>query len=282
MAVQKLSRLAERVVPVEDGAEAFVEMLNANRVDYLFLNPGTDTYPIQEAMAKFQHLGRQAPQAVLCLHEMVAGSAAHGHFMVSGHPQAVLVHVDVGTQNLGCVVHNAQRGRAGVVICAGRTPYTFEGERRGGRSSAIHWFQEQYNQAGIVHDYVKWDYELRCTESMPHAVQRAFQMAEADPPGPVYLTLPREVLMEPMKEVRVLPPERYGPAAAPQADPQRLAEAARLLVAADNPLIIVAAAGRKPAGMAGLVQLAELLAIPVVETRDRVNFPTDHDLYLGT
>ncbi len=282
MSERALSQAGERAVPVEDGAEAFVELLNANDVQYLFLNPGTDTYPIQEAIAKFQHLGRRTPQTVLCLHEMVAGSAAHGYYMVAGRPQAVLVHVDVGTQNLGCAVHNAQRGRAGMVLCAGRTPFTFEGERRGGRNSYIHWLQEQYNQAGILHDYVKWDYELRCTDSLPHAVQRAFQMAESEPAGPVYLTLPREVLMEPMQELRVLPAGRYGPAAPPQADSQRLAEAARLLAAAERPLIITATAGRKAAGMAGLVQLAELLAIPVAESRDRVNFPTDHDLYLGT
>jgi acetolactate synthase I/II/III large subunit len=268
-------------VPVEDGAEAFVEMLNCNQVDYLFLNPGTDTFPVQEAIAKFQHLGRRVPKPVLCLHEMVAGSAAHGYFMVSGRPQVVLVHVDVGTQNLGCAVHNAQRGRAGMVICAGRTPFTFEGERRGGRDSYIHWLQEQYNQAGILHDYVKWDYELRCTDSISHTVQRAFQIAASEPAGPVYMTLPREVLMEPMTEFRALPPGRYGPPAAPAADSRRLAEAAQLLVAAERPLIITSSAGRKPGGMTGLVELAELLAIPVTESRDRVNFPSEHELYMG-
>ena len=96
----------------------------AHGVECLFMNPGTDTIPIQEALSKLEQLGEPVPRTVLCLFELVALAAAHGYYQATGRPQAVLVHVDVGTQNLGGMLHNAQRGRAAVLISAGRTPYT--------------------------------------------------------------------------------------------------------------------------------------------------------------
>ena len=114
----------EKIIPVDEGAEAFIEMLNANEVDYIFLNPGTDTFPIQEALSKFKSLGKRAPEVILSLHESVAVAAAHGYYMITGKPQLVLVHVDIGTQQVGGSMHNAQRSRIGIVLCAGRTPST--------------------------------------------------------------------------------------------------------------------------------------------------------------
>ena len=169
--------------------------LMAQGVDCLFMNPGTDTIPIQEALSKLEQLGQPVPRTVLCLFELVALAAAHGYYQATGRPQAVLVHVDVGTQNLGGMLHNAQRGRAAVLISAGRTPYTTDSNVRGTRDTYIHWLQEQFDQHGIVRNFVKWDYELRRPEQMGEAIARGFQIAASDPAGPVYLTLPREVLM---------------------------------------------------------------------------------------
>ena len=125
--------------------------------------------------------------------------------MVSGKPQVVLVHVDVGTQNIGGNMHNAQRGRAGVVVCAGRTPYTVDSSLPGGRNKPSQWIQEQFSQAGSVQGYCKWHYELTCRENLQLAVQRAFQVAGTEPAGPVYLTLPREVLMQKMGTSAMVP-----------------------------------------------------------------------------
>ena len=207
-------------------------------------------------------------------------AAAHGYFMVTGKPQIVLVHVDVGTQNIGANLHNAQRGRAGVVVCAGRTPYTVDSSLPGGRNRYIHWIQEQFNQAGSVQGYVKWHYELTCRENLAVAVQRAFQVAATEPAGPVYLTLPREVLMQKTVE-SVMEPERAPTISTPAADPESLSRAAQWLIEADSPLILVAYAGRNPKAVASLVRLAEALAVPVVESRHRINFPSSHPLHLG-
>ena len=238
------SQSTETTVLVDYGSEVFVEMLNANGVEYLFLNPGSDTFPIQEAMAKFVAKDRPVPKAILCLDEATAIAAAHGYFMVSGRPQVVLVHTDLGTLQLGGGVHNAQRGRAGIVLCAGRVPATFDGELAGGRTQDIHWIQEQPDQAGILRNYTKWDYELRRSENIQHVMQRAFQLASSQPYGPVYLMLPREVLMESMTEFKIPPVGRYGSVTTPQADPDALARAAGMLVEAQSPLIITGHSGR--------------------------------------
>mgnify|MGYP005840466023 CR=1 FL=1 len=268
-------------IQAAETAEAYVEALIAQGVSCLFLNPGTDTFPVQEAVAKRQALGRPVPKVVLCPFEITGLAGAHGYYAATGRPLAVLVHVDVGTQNLGSMLHNAQRGRAAVVISAGRAPYTTDREVRGARDSHIHWLQEQMDQHGIVRNYTKWDYELRRPDQVGEVIVRAFQIAASDPPGPVYLTLPREVLMASPGDVRIYRPERFLPARLGAGDPEVLREVARLLVRAERPVVLTGSSGRSRAGFEGLLRLAELLALPVVEWRDRVNFPADHPLYQG-
>ena len=90
-----------------------------------------------------------------CPNEMVALSAAHGYAQVSGEAQAVIVHVECGTQALGGAVHNALRGRVPVLIFAGATPYTQEGELKGSRNEWIQWIQDIADQRGIVRNYVE-------------------------------------------------------------------------------------------------------------------------------
>jgi acetolactate synthase-1/2/3 large subunit len=163
----------DQEIPVTNGAEAFVELLNANKVDYIFLNPGTDTFSIQEAISKFKSLGKRTPEVVLCLHESVAMAAAHGYFMISGKPQVVLVHVEVGPQQVGAALHNAQRSRIGVILCAGKVPPNVEGDDQECRYDSLHWLEEQFDPASVVRSYVKWEYELRSNENIHQVVQRA-------------------------------------------------------------------------------------------------------------
>ena len=265
---------------VDNVSDGYIELLNTFSVDYIFVNPGSGTAPILESIAKFRAKGRRTPELVLCLHESVTMAAAHGYFMVTGKPQIVLVHVDVGTQNIGANLHNAQRGRAGVVVCAGRTPYTVDSSLPGGRNRHIHWIQEQFNQASSVQGYVKWHYELTCRENLGVAMQRAFQMAATEPAGAVYLTFPREVLMQ-NAEASIVEAERSPTISTPAADPESLSRAAQWLIEADRPLILVAYAGRNPKAVPPLIRLAETLAVPVVESRHRINFPSSHPLHLG-
>lgn len=193
----------------------------------------------------------------------------------------VLVHVDSGTMQLGGGLHNAQRGRIGVILCAGRAPLTLEGELPGSRSLWIHWIQEQIDQAASVRGFCKWDYELRLNESIHHVVDRAFQVASSQPAGPVYLTLPREVLMEDVEGVRISPSKRNDTPVTPVADPAALRVIAQQLAKAKHPLIITSHSGKSEAAVAGLTQVAELVGAPVVSSSNRMNLPTNHPMWGG-
>jgi acetolactate synthase I/II/III large subunit len=151
---------------------------------------------------------------------------------------------------------------------------------RGGKSQNIHWRQESRDQGNIVREFVKWDYELRTNQNLAAIVSRAFKIAMSEPRGPVYLTLPREWLCEPLQSTQ-LSPDSLTPATKIQADYAALEQAAELLIAAENPLIVTKYLGRNPEAVPQLVSLAEILAIPVVQQMNYLNFPTDHPLYVG-
>ena len=265
--------------PVQDGSEAFVEMLNSNGVEYLFLNSGTDTFPILEAIERMQEQERSVPRIILCIDETTAMFAAHGYYQLTGRAQAVLVHVDAGTINIGGAYHDAQRDHAAIVVCAGRAPSTFGGRVAGGKDMNIHWIQEQPDQNGIVRTFTKWDYELRHLDSINWVVQKAFQVASSEPAGPVYLTLPRELLLERMEELQVPPSGRHGQPAAPAPDPASLRTLADWLAAAERPLIVAGSSGRYTETVAAMAELAELAGAPVAGAiGTRLNLPTHHPL----
>src|SRR5579859_3140406 len=266
--------------PARTGAEAILQLLVACGVEYVFLNPGTDTAPIQEALVALAADGEAVPMLVPCLYENVAMAAAHGYFLVTRRPQLVVVHVDVGTQNLGGNIHDAMRGQAGVVVLAGRAPYTVDGDMPGGRDRPIQWQQDVTDQIGIMRSYVKWSHELARVETLHHLIPRAVQMAASEPCGPVYLTVAREVLMQPPEGERVdlTPARRAVPVVTSAGDPLALEKLAGWLARAEAPLAIVGTLGRHPQAVAPLVELAELLGMRVVDTRGPLNLPFAHPL----
>ncbi|MGH3341458.1 MAG: thiamine pyrophosphate-requiring protein [Carbonactinosporaceae bacterium] len=269
---------AERGVAVANAASELVAILADEGVQHLFINPGTDTAPVQEAMAVARASGTPHPRAVLCTHEFVALSAAMGHYYVSGRPQAVMVHVDAGTLNLGGAVHNAQRNHVPVVIFAGRSPYASGVDVPGHRDLPIHWQQEQLDQQAVLRAFGKWAIEVPRGRELGGIVRRAFQVAQSDIRGPAYVMLPREALMEAGSgglARRLTLPSRAAP------DPDALAELARLLAEAERPLVVTGRTGARPAAVAALVDVAELLGCPVIDHRDRASFPPAHPLYAG-
>lgn len=259
-------------------AEALLEFAWGQGCRYAFINPGTDTYPIQEAWAARAESGLDSPRPVQCAHEFTAVSAAHGYFLAGGGaPQMVFVHVDVGTLFAGGAISNARHGKAGLVLCAGRAPYTC-GEVAGGKDNYIQWSQEPFDQAGILRNYVKWHQELALPEAVSTTVVRAFEMARNEPPGPVYLTAAREVLMQPARGVRV-PGPRDGRTPAPVVPAADAVEqAARALVRARNPLIVVGLSGRYPGSWPELAGLAEIIGAPVVDAYFAANLAGSHPL----
>ncbi len=261
---------------------AFLEALAEAGVRYIFANLGSDHPGLIEALAQVNAEGRAAefPRIIVCPHETVALSAAHAYAMVTGEPQAVIVHVDAGTLNLGGV-SNAMRGRVPVFVFAGAAPYTQEGELPGGRNEFIHWIQDVPDQRGILRNYVKYDNEIRTGRNVKQLVHRALQIARSEPAGPVYLTGPREV-MEEQVEPYTVDRADFEPVAPMALTDAVAAEIATALAQARHPLIVTSYLGRDPAAVPKLVELCELLAIPVLESMAyHVNFPADHALHAG-
>jgi len=268
-------------VPVETTAQAYLELLRARGIDYFFGNAGTDFGPLVDAFAKFLAEGKDRPRPITVPHEFVAVSMAHGVTMCTGRPQVVMAHTIVGTANCAGALINAARANIPLFMTAGRTPLVESG-LLGARDLYIHWAQEAYDQAGMIREFVKWDYELRNFVQLEAVVDRAMAVATSHPQGTAYLTLPREVLAEPQAVFRFAAEAPGGPLGRTQPDPALVEEAAALLAAAESPFLITTSLGRDPAALEALVELSEAQVIPVVEFNPtHVNFPTSHPHHLG-
>jgi acetolactate synthase-1/2/3 large subunit len=262
-------------------AAAYLALLADRGVDYLFGNAGTDFAPLIEAYAQSAQTGVAVPRPILATHENLAVAMAHGYGMVSRRIPAVMVHVSVGTANMVCAALNAARENVAILLTAGRSPLTETGVL-GSRDGYIHWAQEMYDQAGMIREIVKWDYELRNAEQLTTVVDRALAIAATEPRGPVYLSLPREVIAAPVSDLEALSPSRLSAAAPPAPDASAIATAARMLAQATRPLIVTANAGRDAAAFKALTQFTERFAIPVVQHRPRyLSLPSSHPMNLG-
>ena len=262
---------------------ALLEAMREAGIRYAFANLGSDHTGIMEAytLAKGSGTLHSLPELILCPHESVALSAAHGYAQVSGQPQAVIVHTDCGTQNLGGAIHNASRGRVPVLIFAGLSPMTQEGELCGTRSEHIHWLQDTSDQRGMLRGYAKYDNEIRTGRNVKQLVHRAVQIARSEPAGPVYLVGAREIMEE---QLAPQPPQGdWWSPVAPAALAAGVAdEIAAAVEGARAPLVVTSYLGRDLAAVPELVRLCELAAVGVIESVPaQVNFPDDHPLHLG-
>ena len=257
----------------------FLETLAAAGVSCIFANFGSDHPALVEAFAEAEATGREVPKLFTCPNEMVALCCAHGFAQQTGRAQAVIVHVECGTQSLAGAVHNAAKGRVPVFIFAGLSPFTQEGEMLGSRNEFIQWIQDVPDQRGLVRGYVKYENEFRTAANIPQIILRAMQFAHSDPQGPVYVTGAREV-MEAQAAPRAISAATW-PAIEECALPLTI-DLIDDLRAAESPLIITSYLGRNLAAVHELQKLARRLGIGVLESVPNcVNFPTDDPLYQG-
>lgn len=265
-------------------AHYFLEGLVDLGVDYIFANLGTDHVSIIEEMARWEKEGRKHPEVVLCPHEVVAVHMAGGYALATGKCQAVLVHVDAGTANACMAIQNLFRYRLPVMLFAGRAPHTLHGELTGSRDTYVHFVQDPFDIASIVRPYVKWEYSLPSGVVVKEALARASAFAHSDPPGPVYMMLPRETLAEEWDEAAMpsYPPSRYGSVRAGGIEPARAEAIAKALMAAEKPVGFAAYLGRKPQAVAIFDRLARACGIRVAEFNAiDLNIPQDSPCYAG-
>ncbi|QIX01129.1 hypothetical protein AMS68_006646 [Peltaster fructicola] len=252
-------------------------------ITYCFVNLGSDHPSIIEAIVKGQQERPDAfPKIITCPNEMVALSMADGYARLTNKPQCVIVHVDVGTQGLAAAVHNASCGRAPVLIFAGLSPYTIEGEYRGSRTEYIHWIQDVPDQKQIISQYCRYTGEIKRGRNVKQLVNRALNFAMSEPRGPVYLYGAREAMEEDI-EPYALDQAHWQPVELGGLTIKQIKLVSDLLVNAENPMVITGYSGRNHAAVQALVRLADTIkGLRVLDTGGSdMCFPATHPGWLG-
>jgi acetolactate synthase I/II/III large subunit len=254
------------------GGDFMVDALKALNFEYVAANPGASFRGIHESIINYG--GNSAPEFITCCHEESSVAMAHGYAKVEGRPMAVLVHGTVGMQHAAMAIYNAYCDRVPVYILAGNSLDATM------RRPGVEWAHSVQDAAAMVRDFIKWD---DLPFSLPHFAEsavRAYKIAMTPPMMPVLVVIDGGLQEDPISaEVKDrLRIPKLTLTSPPQGDSGAVAEAARLLVNAQNPVIIADRAARTPAGMARLIELAETLQAPVIDQGGRMNFPTRHPL----
>ena len=264
-----------------DGGDAVLQAFRNLGIDYVMSSPGSEWGPVWEAMAQQKLSNEPGPTYLTCAHETLAVGLATGYTSITGRMQAVMLHAGVGLLQGALGIEGALRGAIPMLVMSGES-LSFGDDPE--INPGFQW-QALLNQVGgnarLLEPLVKWSQQIGSVTTMHQQIVSAGELAQRNPRAPVYVSAPIEVMMQPWsppEDMRTPPPAPVVTATADDID-----AVAHMLLAAKNPAIITEEAGRDPAGHAALVELAELLAIPVVEGLFALyaNFPTDHALYQG-
>ncbi len=254
--------------------------LKALGVDYVFANSGTDFPPIIEGLIDARNKGLNLPHAITVPHEHVAVGMAHGFYQISGRAQAVMLHTNVGLSNGATGIINAACDQIPMIVMSGRTPVS-EGGRFGARTVPIGWGQEMYDQTALVREACKWDYELRFPDQVSDVLDRGWSIANSTPKGPVYLSLPREVLCEECTSDGLNSPSKLTPAQN-SPNPTDLSNAAKLLAEAKRPLIISQRGVGSKSAFEALTKFVEEWSIPLSHYwANQISIPMSSNMHVG-
>ena len=254
------------------GGDFMVDVLKALNFEYVAANPGSSFRGIHESIVNYG--GNTAPEFITCCHEESSVAMAHGYFKAEGKPMAVLCHGTVGMQHAAMAIYNAYCDRVPIYLLAGNSIDATM------RRPGVEWAHSVQDAAAMVRDFIKWD---DLPVSLPHFAEsaiRAYKIAMTPPMMPVLVVIDGGLQEDPISdEVKArLRIPRLTLTTAPQGDSGAVAEAARLLVNAQNPVIVADRLARTPAGMTHLIELAETLQAPVIDQGGRMNFPSRHPL----
>ncbi len=262
------------------GAETFLHVLADMGVDHVFASPGSEWAPVWEVLANPNPEAGGLPRYLSARHEITAVGLASGYAKAAGRLPAVMIHTTVGSLQAAMALRGALHEQVPMVVFAGESIGFAEMPGPDPGAQWLRYLTDVGGPARLVEPCVKWSFAVNTTAVLPATVQRACQLAMAPPKGPVFVSLPMEFLLDRMTTD---PPPAAAFPVPPAADPGGIADLARLLAAAKNPLIVTEEAGRSPGVVERLVELAELVGAAVVETRSTTfgNFPRSHPLHGG-
>jgi len=262
----------ERLTTEKTGSDFMVDVCKTLNLDYIAACPGSTFRGLQESFINYG--ANKRPEWLTCLHEEVSVGMAHGYAKVAGRPMAAIMHGTVGTQHAAMAIYNAYCDRVPMMLFTGNAGAT--NERRPG----VEWFHSVQDGAATVRDFVKWDDYPMSLQHFAESAVRGYALSCAQPPGPVFIVADSKLQEDPLdeSEARKLRIPRLTAPSHAAGDPNALREAARMLVAAESPVIIADRYARSQAAMDDLVRLADLLQAPVIDSRSRMNMPNTHYL----
>jgi thiamine pyrophosphate-dependent acetolactate synthase large subunit-like protein len=252
------------------GSDYMVDVLKTLDIDYITCLPASTFRGLQESLINYGN--NTKPEFIMCLHEECAVAMAHGYAKVARKPMAAMIHSTVGIQHAAMAIYNAYSDRAPIVILSGNI------QNAAARRPNVEWNHAALDQNATVRDFTKWDAQPTSLQATAESLVQAYDLATTAPMGPVLVTIDADVQEDPLhkdEEAKLRIP-KLRRRAHPQGDDESLREAAKMLVAAENPVIYANRYGRTEKGPALLIQLAELLHAPVIDGRSRMNFPSRH------
>jgi acetolactate synthase-1/2/3 large subunit len=267
---------AETMAPENDpvnqtssGGDYMVDVLNSLGIEYLAINCASSYRGLHEAVINH---GGNKPEIITCVHEDIAAHVGQGYAKMEGKPMAMACHGVVGLQHATMGIYNTWCDRVPLLVMGGNI---MEADKR---APGAEWVHSGVDIGALVREFTKWDDQ---PASLPHfgeSAVRGYKIATTPPMGPVFLALDQELQENPIRDAESLRVPKFQPVVPPQGDAAALAEAAKMLVEAKNPLIICDRVARTPAGMTNLVALAETLQCGVIDNLGRMNFPSRHPL----
>jgi len=261
---------AEVLTADRTGSDFMVDVLKSLGFEYVCANPGSSFRGLHESVINYG--GNKSPEFITCCHEESSVGMAHGYAKVEGKPLAVFAHGTVGVQHAAMAIYNAYCDRVPVYLILGNIIDATK------RMPGVEWAHSVQDAAGMIRDFTKWDdLPISLTHFAESAV-RAYKIAMTPPTLPVVIVADGELQENPISADAKMHIPKLTLAAPPQGDAGAVAEVARLLVAAENPVILADRMARTSAGVAALIELAEALQAPVVDLGGRMNFPTRHPL----
>jgi acetolactate synthase I/II/III large subunit len=252
------------------GSDFMVDVLKSLNFEYLCANPGNSFRSLHESLINYG--GNRTPEFITCCHEESSVAMGHGYAKIEGKPLLVCVHGTVGLQHASMAIYDAFCDRVPVYIVLGNFGDAAE------RFGQVDWTHSAQDPAAMIRDYVKWDDRPVSLQGFSESAVRAYKIATTPPMMPVALVADHELQEYAVADGANLSVPKLAMTSPPVGDSGAVGEVARLLVVAENPVLVTDRVARTPAGLAGLIELAETLQAPVVDRNGRMNFPTRHPL----
>jgi acetolactate synthase-1/2/3 large subunit len=273
---QPAASAAEPVLQASDtgrhASDFMVDIFKSLDMEYMFSMCASSFMGIHESVLNYA--GNENPQSITCTHEEISVAMANGYAKIEGKPVLVCAHATVGAQHAAMALYDAWCDRVPIYLVLGNTNDAAD------RQGEVFWLHSAQDPCALVREMTKWDDNPASLSHFAESAVRAYKIAMTPPLGPVAIVVDEKMQEEPVPVDARIP--KLSIPTPPSGDTAAIAEVARLLVAAENPVILAGRVARTPAGLDLMVELAEALQAGVVDTRRRLNFPTRHPLNGGS